>query len=112
MEPPTPTLPATPPPSPTPTPERPRCSIAVLDQPPAEAFDLIALVEVRPQGRIDTPEGSLEAAKLQGCSLGADALVILYRSEGRRSVVDSPRAPLGVIPSPAIRAAAIRYRQR
>ena len=97
---------------PTPTPEGPRCSIAVLDQPPTEAFDLVAIVEVRPQGRFDTPEASLEAARLQGCALGGDALVIVYREERRGSGMEPPRAPLGAIPHPAIRVAVIRYRQR
>ncbi len=108
---PTPSATATHKPLPTATPEGPRCSIAVLEQEPTEAFELIAIVEVRPQG-FDNPEASLQAAKQQGCTLGGDALVILHREEQRWRSMESPPSPLGVIPNPAIRAAVIRYRER
>lgn len=98
-------------PSATPT-ETFRCSIPALESEPQDAFDLVGIVEVQPAGSSRNAESVLEAAKLQACALGGDAIVVLYRSQGYRfGMPPAPPEP-GVLPAPALRAAVIRYRQR
>jgi hypothetical protein len=84
----------------------------VLDAQPAEAFDLVGIVEVEPRGASANPESALATAKTQGCLLGGDALVVLYRDVRYRGrAPTAPRRP-GVLSDPALRAAVIRYRAR
>jgi hypothetical protein len=98
-------------PSPTPPAEN-RCSITVLEAEPAEPFDLIGIVEAKGRGPAETGDSALEAAKIQACSLGGDALVILFRSEKRRSGFERIQPAVGALPDAAVRAAVIRYRGR
>ena len=98
-------------PEPTATPEGPPCTLAVLETEPAEAFDVIGVVEVG--ASVDAgPETTLEVAKSQACRLGGDAIVIVYRNTRYRTARPSVPARGGVLSDPALRAAVIRYRQR
>jgi hypothetical protein len=84
----------------------------VLKAPPAEAFDVIGMLEVEPRGPYTDPELPLATAKAQGCLLGGDALIVLYqdtRYRGRART--APQRP-GVLTDPALRAVVIRYRSR
>jgi hypothetical protein len=97
----------------TPTANSPRCAIDVLEEPPAEAFDVVGIVEVAPRGAEANPDDSaLEAARLQGCALGGEALVVVYRARRHRSGMASTPAQGGVLTDPTLRAAVIRYRER
>jgi hypothetical protein len=109
---PTPAPTTTPGPAVSPTPEPPRCNVAVLEQEPAEDFELVGVVEVASRGVAANPESALEAARLQACALGGDALVLLYKRERRRSGQGGAPPPQGVLPDPELRAAVIRYRVR
>lgn len=100
--------PATPVPSAT---AAPHCVIEILDREPTAPFDLVGLVEVQERSPVRNSDGVVESAKAQACSLGGDALVILHRSEPRRSGIERRRSPRGVLPDPALRAAVIRYRR-
>ncbi len=108
---PTPSPTATPTPLP-PTPPTPRCNVAILDREPAEPTDIVGIVEVSPRRAEADPESALEAARLQACALGGDAIVITYRREKRRSGQVAGPAPQGVLPDPEVRGVVIRYRER
>jgi hypothetical protein len=109
---PLPTPTAEPTPQATPTPSGTRCAVTVLDAPPAEAFDLLGIIEVAPRGADASPESALEAARIQGCALGGDALVVVYQARRYRSGTPSTPPQTGVLSEPALRAAVIRYRER
>lgn len=94
----------------TPEPE-PRCTIAVLESEPAEPFDWIALVEAQGHGLAEWGDSALEAAKIQACRLGGDALVVLFRKEKERKSFARLAGPLTTLPDAEIRAAVIRYRR-
>ncbi|MGH7822545.1 MAG: hypothetical protein ACREQ9_22515 [Candidatus Binatia bacterium] len=102
-----------PPPTPiaTPTVSVPasECTIDLLESEPAVPFVLVGLIEVQGRGPVHDPQGVLAAAKRRACELGGDALVILFRREGRRAGLPRPPEP-GLLPEPEIRAAVIRYR--
>jgi hypothetical protein len=96
---------------PTSTPEG-GCGIRVLEAEPAEAFDLVGIVEVAPRIGSTTPEAALVTAKGQGCLLGGDALVVLYRDVRYRGKARTANQQPGVLSEPTLRAAVIRYRAR
>ena len=96
----------------TPTPSGPRCALTVLEAPPAEAFDVLGIVEVAPRGTDASPESALEAARIQGCAIGGDALVVVYRARRYRSGMPSTPPQTGILSDPTLRAAVLRYRER
>ena len=110
----------TPTPTPSPTPSGPEptstpeggCGIHVLKSPPAEAFEIVGIVEVEPRVASTNPEAALAAAKIQGCVLGGDALVVLYQDVRYRGRARTALQRPGVLSDPALRAAVIRYRAR
>jgi hypothetical protein len=98
-------------PEPTSTPEG-GCGIRVLEAEPAEPFDVVGIVEVAPRMGSTTPESALATAKGQGCLLGGDALVVLYRDVRYRGKARTENQQPGVLSEPALSAAVIRYRAR
>ena len=109
---PLPTPTAEPTPQATATPSEPRCALTILASPPAEAFDLLGIIEVAPRGAEASPQSALEAARIQGCALGGDALVVVYQARRYRSGTPSTPPQTGILSEPALRAAVIRYRER
>ncbi len=96
----------------TPTPEpEPQCSIAVFESEPPEPFDLIGLVEAEGHGLAEWGDSALEAAKIEACKLGGDALVILFRRGKERSGFERHQGPPTTLPRAELRAAVIRYRR-
>lgn len=93
------------------TPTERGCAIEVFDVEPARPFDLVAIVEVEPRAAA-APGSLLDAAKLQACNLGGDALVVLYRAEERSGFARVPPAEPGFLPAPDLRVAVIRWRAR
>jgi hypothetical protein len=98
-------------PEPTRTPEG-GCGIRVLEAEPVEPFDVVGIVEVAPRMGSTTPESALATAKGQGCLLGGDALVVLYRDVRYRGKPHTENQQPGVLSEPALSAAVIRYRAR
>lgn len=97
----------------TPTPEpEPQCSIAVFESEPPEPFDLIGLVEAEGHGLAEWGDSALEAAKIQACRLGGDALVLLFRRGKERSGFEPHQGPPTTLPRAELRAAVIRYRRQ
>lgn len=103
--------PVRPTPTPAPTPEA-GCAIDVLEHEPAVPFDLVGIVEVQSRDVEPDGEGLLPSARARACELGGDALVILYRREGRRGGLPPETRRGRMLPYAGLRAAVIRYRNR